>query len=59
MVGRSKALRLSLAVAEEVRRDEMFTYDATRKRIHPLHGLRATGITWLAVRGDDPLTLDD
>jgi integrase len=51
----SKALRLYLAVAE-VGRDELFINDATRKWI-TFHDLRATGITWMAVRGDDPLKI--
>lgn len=51
----SKAVRLYLAVAG-VERDELFINDATRKWI-TFHDLRATGITWMAVRGDDPLKI--
>lgn len=36
-----------------VERAELFANDATRKQI-TWHDLRATGITWMAVRGDDP-----
>jgi integrase len=39
-----------------VKRAELFTSDATRKHI-TFHDLRATGITWCAVRGDDPLRI--
>jgi integrase len=48
-------LREYLALAG-VRRAELFTDDATRKWI-TFHDLRATGITWMAVRGDDPLKI--
>lgn len=51
----SKGLRLYLAVAE-IEREELFINDATRKWI-TFHDLRATGITWMAVRGDDPLKI--
>lgn len=51
----SKALRVYLAAAG-VARDELFINDATRKWI-TFHDLRATGITWMAVRGDDPLKI--
>ena len=37
-----------------VTREELFINDRTRKWI-TFHDLRATGITWRAVRGDDPL----
>lgn len=37
-------------------REELFAGDATRKAI-TFHDLRATGITWMAVRGDDPLKI--
>jgi integrase len=37
-----------------VERAELFASDETRKAI-TLHDLRATGITWMAVRGDEPL----
>jgi integrase len=49
------AVREYLAAAG-VRRPELFTDDATRKWI-TFHDLRATGITWMAVRGDDPLKI--
>ena len=39
-----------------VTRAELFTSDATRRAI-TFHDLRATGITWAAVRGDDPLRI--
>ncbi len=39
-----------------VEREELFTTDATRKAI-TWHDLRATGITWCAVRGDEALKL--
>jgi integrase len=51
----SRALRQFLAVAG-VERPELFTNDRTRKWI-TFHDLRATGITWMAVRGDDPLKI--
>jgi hypothetical protein len=37
-----------------VTRAELFAGDKTRKAI-TFHDLRATGITWMAIRGDDPL----
>ncbi len=42
--------------AAGVQRAELFTDDAHRKHI-TFHDLRATGITWAAVRGDDPLRI--
>ena len=42
--------------AAKLDRHELITSDATRKRLG-FHDLRATGITWLAVRGDDPLKI--
>ena len=39
-----------------VQRRELFLTDATRKAI-TFHDLRATGVTWCAVRGDDPLRI--
>jgi len=39
-----------------VDRADLHTSDATRKAI-TFHDLRATGITWCAVRGDDPLKI--
>ncbi len=40
----------------DIERDDLFTSDATRKAV-TFHDLRATGITWCAVRGDDPLKI--
>lgn len=37
-------------------RPDLFLTDATRKAI-TFHYLRATGVTWCAVRGDDPLKI--
>ncbi len=39
-----------------VTRADLFTRDETRKAM-TFHDLRATGITWCAVRGDDPLKI--
>lgn len=39
-----------------VKRADLFTDDATRKRL-TFHDLRSTGITWCAVRGDEPLKI--
>ncbi len=39
-----------------VARPQLFANDATRKQI-TFHDLRATGITWMALRGDDPLRI--
>jgi integrase len=39
-----------------VTRADLFTSDATRKAL-TFHDLRATGITWCAMRGDDPLKI--
>jgi hypothetical protein len=39
-----------------VTRSELHLRDASHKNI-TLHDLRATGITWMAVRGDDPLRI--
>jgi len=51
----ANGLRLYLAVAG-VEREELFLNDATRKWI-TFHDLRATGLTWMAVRGDDALRI--
>jgi integrase len=51
----SRQLQRCLRIAK-VKRSELFTNDATRKAI-TFHDLRATGITWCAVRGDDPLKI--
>jgi integrase len=42
--------------AAQVTRAELFESDAHRKHV-TFHDLRATGITWCAVRGDDPLRI--
>ena len=39
-----------------VTRAELFASDQTRKQI-TFHDLRATGITWMAIRGDEPLKI--
>jgi hypothetical protein len=39
-----------------VTRPELFVDDETRKPM-TFHDLRATGITWMAIRGDDPLKI--
>lgn len=52
---RAILLRKHLELAG-VKRAELFTSDAQRKHI-TFHDLRATGITWAAVRGDDPLRI--
>lgn len=39
-----------------VTRPELFTTDATSKRLR-FHDLRSSGLTWLAIRGDDPLKI--
>src|SRR5580704_5826789 len=39
-----------------VKRPDLFASDATRKAI-TFHDLRATGITWMSARGDDPLRI--
>ncbi len=39
-----------------VKRAELFANDRTRKQI-TFYDLRATGITWLALRGDDPMKI--
>src|SRR5579859_6421853 len=51
----SRTLRQYLAVAG-VDRSELFTNDKTRKWM-TFHDLRATGITWMAVQGVDPLKI--
>jgi hypothetical protein len=52
---RAVLLREHLRVAG-VERAELFANDAGRKNM-TFHDLRATGITWAAVRGDDPLRI--
>jgi integrase len=39
-----------------VGRAELFANDATRKQM-TFHDLRATGITWMAIRGDEPIKI--
>ncbi len=51
----SKRLRDYLKRAG-VTRAELFANDATRKQIR-FYDLRATGITWMAIRGDEPLRI--
>jgi integrase len=51
----AEGLRVYLEVAG-VTRTELFATDATRKAM-TFHDLRATGITWMAIRGDDPLKI--
>jgi integrase len=51
----AKKLRAYLTLAN-VKREGLHANDATRKNI-TFHDLRATGITWMAVRGDDPLKI--
>jgi len=43
-------------VRARVKRPDLYTSDATRKAM-TFHDLRATGITWAAVRGDEPLRI--
>jgi integrase len=51
----ARPLRVYLKMAG-ITRSELFTTDRTRKAI-TFHDLRATGITWCAVRGDDALKI--
>lgn len=51
----AKTLRAALQQAK-VSRAELFVTDRTRKNL-TFHDLRATGITWCAVRGDDHLKI--
>jgi integrase len=53
--GLSAKLRSCLRRAG-VERADLFASDATRKAV-TFHDLRATGITWMAARGDDPLRI--
>jgi len=39
-----------------VKREALHTTDATRKRLR-FHDLRRTGLTWMAIRGDEPLKI--
>ena len=52
----SRQLRRCLLRAKVTRAELHTTTDPTRKAI-TFHDLRATGITWCAVRGDDPLKI--
>lgn len=52
----SRKLKFYLEHKAKVERAELFATDATRKAI-TFHDLRATGITWMAARGDDPLRI--
>jgi len=51
----ARGLRAHLTLAG-VERADLFINDRTRKWI-TFHDLRATGITWMAVRGDDPFKI--
>jgi hypothetical protein len=51
----AEGLRTYFEVAGGIRAD-LHTTDATRK-VMTFHNLRATGPTWLAIRGDDPLKI--
>jgi hypothetical protein len=42
--------------AADVGRAALFRNDATCKRLR-FHDLRGTGLTWMAIRGDDPLKI--
>jgi hypothetical protein len=52
---RAVMLRQHLAQAD-VKRADLFAYNERQKHV-TFHDLRATGITWMAVRGDDPLRI--
>jgi integrase len=51
----ARDLREQLRVAR-LERADLFASDAARKPLG-FHDLRATGLTWMAVRGDDPLKI--
>ena len=51
----SRGLR-SLLTKAKITRSRLLADDATRKNL-TWYDLRATGITWLAIRGDDPLKI--
>lgn len=53
---RAVMLRTHLRNKAGVKRAELFADDAHRKHV-TFHHLRATGITWAAVRADDPLRI--
>jgi integrase len=48
-------LRRHLGLAG-ITREALFDTDETRKRLR-FHDLRGTGLTWMAIRGDDPLKI--
>ena len=52
---RAVLLRQHLQTAQ-VKRADIFADDAQRKHV-TFHDLRATGITWMAVAGEDPLRI--
>src|SRR5579872_1824498 len=52
---RAALLRQHLEQAE-IKRADLFADNARQKHM-TFHDLRATGITWMAVRGDDPLRI--
>jgi integrase len=52
----SRQVRRCLALAGVTRAELFAMNDATRKAM-TFHDLRATGVTWSAVRGDDPLKI--
>jgi hypothetical protein len=42
--------------ASGIDREAFYSTDDTRKRLR-FHNLRGTGLTWMAIRGDDPLRI--
>ena len=50
----ARQLRRYLKLAGVTRHD-LFTSDATRSQLTWYHGTRSTGLTWCAVRGDEPM----
>jgi integrase len=42
--------------AAGIKREALYSTDDTRKRLR-FHDLRGTGLTWMAIRGDDPLKI--
>ncbi|WP_437603965.1 site-specific integrase [Sorangium sp. So ce590] len=64
-LGGVRRVAVADAAVEQVRPDaspaalgraELFANDATRKQL-TFHDLRATGITWMALRGDEPIKI--
>jgi integrase len=47
---------IALLERAKVKRPDLYVTDATRKRV-TWYDLRATGITWRAIRGDEPLRI--